>query len=53
MQLKHLFSFAGVSALTSRNFEESDFVEVINLIDKGIDIAVAAKKEIHSGFKWF
>jgi len=39
----------GVPALTSRNFKESDFVEVINFLDRGIDIAVDAKKKTSKG----
>ena len=37
--------FTGVPALTSRNFKETDFVEVINLLDRGIDIAIQAKQK--------
>ena len=36
---------SGVPALTSRNFKEADFVEVINFLDRGLEIAIDAKSK--------
>lgn len=35
----------GAPALTSRNFDDNDFRKVIDLLDKGVQIAVEAKKK--------
>ena len=36
--------FAGVPALTSRNFKEEDFVKVVEFLDQGVKIALEAQQ---------
>uniref|UniRef100_H2YK64 Serine hydroxymethyltransferase n=1 Tax=Ciona savignyi TaxID=51511 RepID=H2YK64_CIOSA len=45
----------GAPALTSRNFVEADFVKVVGFLDKGVEIAIEAKKNTKklSEFKSF
>ena len=37
--------FPGAPALTSRNFKEEDFVQVVEFLDQGVQIAVEAQEK--------
>lgn len=40
-----LFSVPGAPALTSRQFKETDFVQVVEFLDEGFKIAIDVKKK--------
>ena len=40
-----MFVFKGVPALTSRDFQEKDFDQVIDFVDQGVQIAVEAQNK--------